>query len=379
MNYRKAGMRMVLRLLSVGLVLIVMTGCSLAVETGKPSPIHAVSTPDAALRDPIPPSESFGELSLEDRKTLSSLEMVDDYPLYTMRYYGSYETEPVSLDSIPQLTRDDLPEIPVSMWACSLFSALDDPEYVLLGRNFDWEYSPALLLFTDPPDGYASVSMVDIAYIGFEDDEIHQLIELSLDERTGLLMTPFLPFDGMNACGLGVGMAAVSPGNMAADPQKQSIGSLGVIREILDHACDIEDAVEIIQRYNIDMAGGPPLHYLIADRSGKAVLVEFYQGEMVLIPNQESWHQATNFLRSAYGESAEGVCDRYDTIADRLTSTGGQLDMAGAMDLLGDVSQIGTQWSIVYGLSDGELQVVMGREYDPVLPFQLNAIGEGID
>ena len=34
------------------------------------------------------------------------------------------------------------------------------------GRNFDWEFSPALLLFTDPPDGYASVSMVDLTFLG---------------------------------------------------------------------------------------------------------------------------------------------------------------------------------------------------------------------
>ncbi len=376
MKYRLVCTRIVHRLFIVALVVIVVTGCSLATDTGQQSSLTTVSTSDTSQHDPTPPGESPREQSLEAYKTLNSLEIVDDYPLYTMRYYGSYEAEPVSFDGIPQLTRDDLPDVPISSWACSLFSALGNPETMLLGRNFDWEYSPALLLFTDPPDGYASVSMVDIAYVGFEDDEIHRLIELPLEERTGLLLTPFIPFDGMNACGLGVGMAAVPSGNMVTDPQKQSISSLGVILEILDHACEIEDAVEIIQRYNIDMAGGPPLHYLLADRSGKAVLVEFYQGAMVLIPNQDPWHQATNFLRSAYGDSAEGVCDRYDKIADRLSSTEGQLDMAGAKGLLEDVSQILTQWSIVYGLNDGELRVIMGRKYDQALPFQLYAIGE---
>jgi hypothetical protein len=166
-------------------------------------------------------------------------------------------------------------------------------------------------------------------------------------------------------------MAAVPLGNMVADPEKQRISSLGVIREILDHACSAEDAVEILQRYNIDMSDGPPLHYLLADRSGKAVLVEFYQGEVVTIPNQEPWHLATNFLRSAHRESATGVCDRYDTIADRLSSMGGWLDMIDAMDLLEDVSQSPTQWSIVYGLSDGELHVVMGHRYEDALPFKL--------
>ena len=376
MRHRSAGTFLIDRLLSITMVLVLMTSCSFVVDTRQPPSISPVSTPELAQDDLTPQQESSSELSSEARKTLSSLEMVDDYPLYTMRYYGSYEMKGMSFEGIPQFIRDDFPDVPIPIWACSLFSAMGNTEFMLLGRNFDWDYSPALLLFTDPPDGYASVSMVDIAYFSFEDDEIHQLVELPLDERTGLLQTPFFPFDGMNVCGLGVGMAAVPPGNMTADPQKHSIGSLGVIREILDHACDTEDAVEIIQRYNIDMAGGPPLHYLIADRNGMAVLVEFYQGEIVLIPNQEPWHQATNFLQSAYGESADGVCDRYDTLADRLSSTGGQIDMAGAMELLEDVSQVPTQWSIVYGLSDGEMQVVMGREYDQPLSFRLDIIGE---
>jgi hypothetical protein len=38
---------------------------------------------------------------------------------------------------------------------------------MLFGRNFDYYYSPALLLFTRPPAGYASVSMVDLAVVGF--------------------------------------------------------------------------------------------------------------------------------------------------------------------------------------------------------------------
>jgi len=50
-------------------------------------------------------------------------------------------------------------------WGCSLFAAFGDGKEMFYGRNFDWRYSPALLLFTDPPEGYASVSMVDLDYL----------------------------------------------------------------------------------------------------------------------------------------------------------------------------------------------------------------------
>jgi hypothetical protein len=218
--------------------------------------------------------------------------------------------------------------------------------------------------------------MVDIAYFGFEGAKAGTITDLPLSERRALLYTPFWPFDGMNECGLAVGMAAVPPGDMRPDPNKETVGSLGVIRQMLDHASNAEEALAILQSYNIDFEGGPPLHYLIADTSGSSVLVEFYQGEMVVIPNETPWHQATNFLRASAGESAEGECWRYDKISQRLTETEGQLTVQEALDLLADVSQGSTQWSVVYGMSSGDVNVVMGQKYDAVHTFPLSFAGE---
>jgi len=195
-------------------------------------------------------------------------------------------------------------------WGCSLFAALGDVDNMLYGRNFDWEYSPALLLYTDPPDGYASTSMVDLAYMFETSAEVQNLTELPLTERIALLETPAWPFDGVNEKGLAVGMAAVpADGSMKVDPAKDSIYSLLMIREMLDHAANVEQAVALMGSYNI-VFGGPPLHYLLADSTGHSALVEFYQGEMVVIPNETPWHLATNFLRASVGESAEGTCWR---------------------------------------------------------------------
>jgi hypothetical protein len=241
------------------------------------------------------------------------------------------------------------------------------------GRNFDWSFSPALLLFTDPPEGYAAVSMVDIAYLGFGNARAGTLTELPLEERQTLLTAPFLPFDGMNERGLVVGMAAVPGGQGPPDPRKPTIGSLEVIRELLDRAADVDEAIPILQSYNLDMEGGPPIHYLVADPSGRAALVEFYQGEMVVIPNEQRWHLATNFLLAAAGASPAGACWRYDRLSQRLTEAGGRLTAPEGMDLLAEVSQENTQWSVVYGMHTGEVRVTMGRRYEQVytIPFSL--------
>ena len=179
----------------------------------------------------------------------------------------------------------------------------------------------------------------------------------------------------MNEHGLVVGMAAVPDSPMPRDPDKQTAGSLGIIREMLDHAKTVDEAVNVMAEYNIDMTGGPTIHYLIADATGKAVLVEFYQGERVIIPNESAWHLATNFLRAAVDDPV-GQCWRYDKLDQRLSEAQGWLTSQTAMELLEAVSQGSTQWSVVYGITPREIDVVMGQKYDQVYTFHMSGTGK---
>jgi hypothetical protein len=325
---------------------------------------EAISEPP----DPSPEADSSG-LSPQQIASLESLDLIDDYPLYTMYYYGSY------FDSSVMIPDERLPEVVEdrgrAAWACSLFAALSDPESKLYGRNFDWEYSPAVLLFTDPPEGFASVSMVDIAYLGFGGSRGRELLDLPISERLRLLDSPYLPFDGMNEYGLAVGMAAVPVTEQPQNPENETIDSLMVIRLMLDGARTVDEALAIFRQYHLDWGSGPALHYLIADRTGRSILVEFWEGETVVIENQESWQAATNFLQSADSDDIKGNCSRYDTISEKMEATAGGLSLEGAMQLLAEVSQPNTQWSIVYGLSDGEIRIVMGQAYGGVITTQI--------
>jgi hypothetical protein len=361
---------------SVLLLAVSMAGCSTTKIT-QPIPISQAtlthsSIPTQSLETPH--EVSPGGLSDTQIATLQSLEKVDHYPLYTMYYSASYDQTRTSLFDKFDSINGGYPSDPGSpkTWSCSLFAALSDPENMLFGRNFDWEFSPAVLLFTNPPDGYASVSMVDIAYLGFDENQIGSLDELPLEERQPLLEAPHWPFDGMNERGVAIGMAAVPPGHMRTDPDKKTIDSLQVMREVLDNASDANQAVAILSSFNIDYGGGPALHYLVADSTGQAILVEFYQGQMHLIPNDTDtpWHQATNFLLSAV-DDPQGQCWRYEQISNDLTSNGGKLPLQSSFDLLSSVSQPGTQWSIVYHLNEGMIDVVMGRQFDSSHRFQL--------
>jgi hypothetical protein len=251
-------------------------------------------------------------------------------------------------------------------WACTCFSFMDAEGDVLLGRNFDWYDHPALLLFTDPPGGYASVSMVDISYLGFGREAP------SWNARSRLLPAPHLPFDGMNERGLAVGMMAVPYADAGRDPQKVTLDSLQAIRLLLDYAQDVEEAISLLQDYNIAWDGGPPLHYLIADASSGSAIVEFVDGQMRVLRSQEPWQVSTNFVISeSMPEGARSECWRYNSAYEALQEANGSLSPSGAMALLQSVSQPNTIWSLVYSLSTGDVQVAMDRGYDQVHKFRL--------
>ena len=134
---------------------------------------------------------------------------------------------------------------------------------------------------------------------------------------------------------------------------------------MLDHAANVDEALSILASYNIEWSGGPALHYLIADKSGRAVLAEFFAGELVLIPNRAPWHQATNHLRVIADEDNSG-CRRYDLIENMLAAENGHLTSQQALDLLSDVSwgdeQRGTQWSVVYDMTGRAEDAKKARE-----------------
>ena len=340
--------------------------CSLLLNSCGPRLVPATpGLPATPATSSIPPG-----LTQEQSTTLNSLQIVDEYPLYTMAYAGAYRPRAGTLpNENPVAATASSPT-----WACSLFTVLLDEDNLLYGRNFDWQFSPALLLFTDPPDGYASVSMVDIAYLGFEGATAKDITSLPIEEQTRLLDAPYLPFDGMNEHGLAIGMAAVPPGNVRPDANKETIGSLGIIREMLDHARNANEAVDILQSYNINYGGGPPIHYLMADATGKAALVEYFDGEMRILDNEQPWHLATNFLRSSVDNPADGNCWRYNKIDAQLTESNGRIDVQAAMQLLADVAQGSTQWSVVYQMSSGVIKVAMGQQYQDAHQFHLDLV-----
>jgi len=305
-------------------------------------------------------------------ESLRSLTKIDDYPVYTMRLVGPYGI-PAGLVaegySAPQ------PEL-TNSWACSLFAALGDADASLFGRNFDWEHSPMLLLHTNPEEGYATVTCVDLAYLIEDAPSVWDSLENQpLETLYPLLEAPYLPFNGMNEHGLAIGMAAVPPDRYVFDTDKPLVGHLQLMRFVLEGARTIEEAIELVQGISIRDQGGPHIHYLLADRAGKAALIEYVDGELIVHQNLEAWHVATNFTVARVNETPIGQCHRYDLITRTLEDTRGILSADMAMEVLQQVSQSNTQWSIVYDLNNLTIHMALGRDFNTIHTFDFSENG----
>lgn len=327
----------------------------------RPAAREDIAAPEAPIQVGTP--AGLGERADSPiARTLESLRQVDDHPLFTMTYYGAYEA-PLAARLLAGGVGG------AGDWACSLFVAFADTQRAIYGRNFDWDADPALLLFTDPPDGYAAVSMVDIRYLGFNRRNVSALA--SWQRRRRLLRAPLLPFDGMNEHGLTVGMASVGPSSLPRDPRKPTVGGLYMIRLMLDHARTTDEAITLLKQYNVAFRGGPPIHYLIADPTGHSAVAEFKDRKVYVIPNDQPWQSATNFYLAGTDERTRRRDWRYQTAAESLEASEGTLGREAAMDLLRRVAQYHTRWSIVYEMSTREIHIATSRRYDRVHTFQL--------
>ncbi len=319
------------------LLLVFFTGCA-----GRKS----------AGREATDNGPKFTEIVSSTGVPLGSLRQLDSFPLYELRYKASYS---LAETLIPPERKHG------NFFACTCIAAVDGRGHRILGRNFDWYRHPALVLHTAPSNGFASISLVDISYLGYA-------AESSLtDAPDRLIEAPFLPFDGMNEKGLAVGMMAVDSADSGLDPAKTTVDELLLIRLMLDGAADVAEAVAIAAAYNIDF-GNVPIHYLVTDSRGASAILEFAGGRLVVTKPRQSWQISTNFIFAGL-DSFAGRCPRFDAASLELERSRGTL--VAPFNLLEAVSQENTIWSSLYDLESKSLNLVMDRQWGRPYKFSL--------
>lgn len=297
---------------------------------------------------------------IDEARTIWSLQKVDDYPLYTMTYYGDYRLT-YTVDN-PNLKAQN------GGVMCSSFLARNEKGEPLFCRNLDYALNnhPIAMVSTSAPKKYAGIGICDLYYLGYSKDK---LPSGSLFSDRVLLSAPRITIDGMNEHGVALAILSVPHAEPALDIKKQSIDEGAAVRLILDQAKTVSDAVDVLKGYNMLFHEGAS-HFMIADGNGDSVVAEFVNGEIVVIKSDNPWQVATNFILSS--KSREGVGqNRYDLAEETLEKTQGVLSEEDAMKLLSSVSQPGTLWSVIYNLKTGEVRLALKMKYDKLYTFHL--------
>ena len=317
-------------------------------------------------------------------RSIWSLEKIDDYGMYQMTYYGNYDldglleqgvTSDLELQDyiVKELTHGIPVKIDVTGAGCTAFVYTDEAGKTIMGRNFDFTYSPSLQVYTYPDNGYSSVSTVNLSFAGYSEDNLPD----SLANSFLALAAPYLTFDGMNEEGVCVCSLAVPDADTPVTG-KAMINTSVAMRLILDKASNVDDAVELLKGYDIYFSGGIPCHFLLGDRSGKSVIIEYYDGGLKVVESEEPFQVASNFIAYNNLNIGEGYSefDRYDKAHDTILEKNCNLSEEEAMALLSEVGVLSDgvdklQWSVVYNMDDLTGFIFAHRKNNQAVEFSL--------
>lgn len=359
--------------------------------------------------------------NIKDRDKLDMIYSLNDLEGYDGRIYELNYTADYMLDEALQIwtkSADDMTAFVRSKLfdrttsyaprfdfgaGCSAFAA-DDPStgHHLMGRNYDFYHKAAdgseaeiaaIVVHTAPAGGKRAVSVVDSYWLGMKRG-------FFTDGRTDLSMimaAPYAFMDGINEDGFAIGVLHLGGKPTRQDDNgKDHIYMNVAMRLLLDRAADVDEAVALLNNYNMHMespAGGS-FHFFMADAKGKYAIVEYVSesGDTDENPwkidvhtGDDKYRYVTNFYVSPYmKDTPDGFLhsqrgkDRYDHMESILQYNGYKLTADGTMSLLSQVSQAPdpkqatshTQWSSVYDLSSKSLTLQLLREYGVKKPFE---------
>lgn len=362
--------------------------------------------------------------------TVCSIKKIDDAseknnagPVYEMTVSGGYyfdkfiENGGASSDSeLIDFIVDNISKgiLPISLNSptigCSSFTAINEKGERLFGRNYDFSKTTAMIVHTNPGNGrHKSISSVDLQFLGITDG-----VELtSIMQKALCLAAPYAPLDGINdagvSCGIYMSYQGDSDGTVVSTNQttdKPDLTSTTMLRMILDYAGSVDEAIELVKKYDLHDSATTSFHYMVADKSGDSAIFEWVAGdskndldgtkrELKIYRNDDDailgekeanddFQYITNFIVTpnyySSNEEKKGL-DRYNQIQSMINPTGenteGKITNEEALNILKTVgrrkwsaneanadSNNITVWSTLYNLTTLESTFVSNENFD---------------
>jgi len=275
---------------------------------------------------------------------------------------------------------------------CSSFTCTTADGDRLFARNYDMKETGTCIVYCNPGHGrHASYSTIDNRFISINEDG-----PVSLYSKVLTLAAAYVPMDGMNDAGVSAGiyMSYQGEDGKATDQNtdKPDLTSSAMVRLILDYADTVDEAIELVMKYDLHDSAGYSYHYMVADANGDSAVLEWvndtYENDndpttrtlVVTRCDAKGYQVVTNYVvaegyyKNVSEEDAEETihgADRYELVMSTLDSTNGVVaDEQAAMDILNSVSK--RDWnggqgltihSVVYNLTDKTVFWVGNEHY----------------
>lgn len=257
-------------------------------------------------------------------------------------------------------------------FGCSALTVRTPEDGVLMGRNFDFPSALGVVLHTIPERGYETITTFNVEFYGFGKDYKPEGFKNQYMALAGL----FVALDGINEKGLAI--ADLMAGDTIQTHQRTSkpdLTTTAAISYLLKNAATVDEALDLLRGIDMHSDIGSAHHYAMADASGKNVVVEYVDNEMVVV---ESPAVANHYLCEA--KLNVGLVEgdnRYAKLCERYKQTEGVMDVKQLTEAIESVSQteregfLGTAWTMVMDLKNPSVTYYSRRHFDKPFHFEL--------
>lgn len=254
---------------------------------------------------------------------------------------------------------------------CAAFAAKTPEGDHLFGRNFDYTETDIVLVHSHPEGAFESIGIADLGVLG-----VGQTCMISPDSLQGklyMVITPYLVVDGMNEKGVGAGILELTIDETHQDSGKPDLLVYCAVRGILDNCASVDEALALLSSYDIQSDLTTSYHLFITDKTGRSVVVEWLDNEMVVVEQP----CCTNSVVAPGKFYDMGEPDeRMSNIESRLGSDG-IVNESDAMAILEKVKNNRmTEWSCIYNLDDFSVSICLDTDYSKVYTIRAQDLGK---
>lgn len=263
---------------------------------------------------------------------------------------GASSTAEAANYTISFITHGLVKSLPIPQeFGCSFISAPDSTGNELTARNFDWPncYGDIVVVKNNPTNGYTSVSTTQLTFLAFGDD--FQPLT-SMQNRIMLLACLYAPQDGFNEKGLYVADLVAGDQDVTnQQTERPDLTTSTAIRLLLDKAATTQEAVDLLNQFDMHSDVGFAHHLAISDTDGKSVVVEWVDDKMVVVETPLCTnHYVANTHKKGSSIYYEDSHRRYHLLQQALDTKSIMTEQHITEAIATVASSEYTRWTVVY-------------------------------